>query len=124
MIVRLQLNLQPDFFILKNYCIGEFRLKTRTSTLAEKIIMIVGVIFCAILIPLLIINITIIVKGTLNPKTPPSIFGVTPLVVMSGSMDDGSKDCISTGDLIFSRNIDSDNFKNEILYLLWMANRP
>lgn len=86
-------------------------MKTRTSTLAEKIIMIVGVIFCAILIPLLIINITIIVKGTLNPKTPPSIFGVTPLVVMSGSMDDGSKDCISTGDLIFSRNIDTDNLK-------------
>lgn len=61
----------------------------------------VGAIVCVILCLLLICNLTIIIKGTLYPERPPSIIGITPMVVRSGSMSGDREGHIEVGDLIF-----------------------
>lgn len=68
----------------------------------KSIIPIISTVLCIIFSLILICNLTIIIKGTVNPKKPPSVFGVTPLVVMSGSMSGDAEDHIEVGDLIFS----------------------
>ena len=62
---------------------------------------VIGAVFCALFGFLLICNLTIILKGTLSPGKPPSVLGVTPMVVLSGSMSGDAEDHIEAGDLIF-----------------------
>ena len=50
------------------------------------ILSICMAVVCVLLSILLLCNITIIVKGTINTEKPPSVFGITPMVVLSGSM--------------------------------------
>ena len=63
--------------------------------------MIVGIALCVILGFILVCNLTIIIKGSVNPDTPPSVFGITPLVVLSGSMSGEDDGHIEIGDLVF-----------------------
>ena len=53
----------------------------------------------------------IIIKGAVNPDEPPSIFGVTPLVVLTGSMKGDRKDSFSEGSLIFVRDTDTEDLR-------------
>lgn len=64
---------------------------------------IIGTVLCIVFGLLLICNLTIIIKGTLNLEKPPSVLGITPMVVMSGSMSGDAEDHIEAGDLIFVR---------------------
>lgn len=66
----------------------------------------IGAIFCAALSLLLVCNLTLILKGAVNPDSPPSVFGVTPLVVLSGSMSGEREGHIETGDLVLVRGAD------------------
>lgn len=66
----------------------------------------VGIVLCVIFGFLLLCNITIIIKGSINPETPPSLFGTTPMVVLSGSMSGNAEDHIEVGDLIFISKAD------------------
>ena len=50
--------------------------------------MIAGVIMLVVLIPVLLLNTVIIVRGMMFSEDPPSVFGFTPLAVMTGSMED------------------------------------
>lgn len=50
------------------------------------VITVIGAVLCVIFGLMLILNVTIIVKGVINPNVPPSVFGITPMVVQSGSM--------------------------------------
>lgn len=62
------------------------------------------VVVCAIALILLVIlaiNLTLIIKGSLNKDVPPDIFGVAPLAVTSGSMDGEAEDSFGEGALIF-----------------------
>ena len=56
---------------------------------------------CSALLVILACNLTIIIKGTLHPDKPPTVFGVAPMVVLSGSMSGSAEDHIEVGDLIF-----------------------
>ena len=67
----------------------------------NKVTAAIGLVLCIIFGLMLICNLTIIVKGTLQPETPPSVLGITPMVVLSGSMSGDAKDHIEIGDLIF-----------------------
>lgn len=84
--------------------------KTKTSIL-HKILTVIGAILCAIFGFMLACNITIIVKATLNPDTPPSVFGFTPMAVLSGSMSGDAPDHIEVGDLIFVGKTDIQELK-------------
>lgn len=77
----------------------------------HKILTAVGVLLCIVLLPMLLINTVLIVKGTLDDTRPPSIFGVTPLVVLSGSMDDGKADAMQVGDMILVKDCDTTALK-------------
>ncbi len=72
---------------------------------------IVCIILIVLLLPLLACNITLVIEGMVDKKNPPGVFGVIPLAVLSGSMDDGSPDCIKRGDMIFVRKMDIDELK-------------
>lgn len=61
----------------------------------------VGFAACALFGCLLVCNLTIIIKGVMHPEQPPSVLGITPMVVRSGSMSGEREGHIEVGDLIF-----------------------
>ncbi len=69
---------------------------------SRKVLFIAGAVLCCIFALMLVCNLTIIIKGVINPEIPPSVFGVTPMVVQSGSMSGTAEDHIEVGDLIFT----------------------
>lgn len=81
------------------------------KTLAQKILTGVGIGLCAIFSFLLICNMVIIIKGSVSPEKPPSVFGVTPMVVLSGSMSGDAEDHIEVGDLVFINKADPDKLE-------------
>ena len=73
---------------------------------------IVGIVLCVILIPILIINVTLIIKSYANKDEVPKIGGYAPLIVMTGSMEPN----IKIGDLIFVKQIDANEIKvNDVI---------
>lgn len=86
--------------------------KAKQGTQRKRLIpTVIGTILCVVCGLLLICNLTIIIKGTLNPEKPPSVLGITPMVVMSGSMSGDAEDHIEVGDLIFVRNVEPENLQ-------------
>jgi signal peptidase len=74
---------------------------------ARWVITIIGIILCLTLVPVLIVNITIIVKSYVNPDKVPSFMGYKPFIVLSDSMNPG----ISAGDLVLTKEADTDTLK-------------
>ncbi len=92
------------------------KLKIPAGITVHNVLTVIGITITVILIPILLLNMILIVKGTANSDKPPSVFGVTPLVVLSGSMDDGSYGAIAIGDLILVKDVDATNLKeNEVV---------
>lgn len=89
---------------------NEKKKKEKKSSL-QLIMSIVGWILCIIFGLMLLCNLTIIIKGTIKPDTPPSVLGITPLVVQSGSMSGDAPDHIEVGDLVFVDKVDAKNLK-------------
>lgn len=59
-----------------------------TKRSAKNIVMTtLGVILAVVLVPILIMNTTIIVKSFLYPSQVPDFFGIKPFIVLSGSME-------------------------------------
>ena len=85
--------------------------KQKTST-AHKILTIAGTVLCIILIPILLINITLIAKSYINKDEVPSIGGTFPLIVLTDSMYPE----IESGDLIICRTAEVDEIEvNDII---------
>ena len=85
--------------------------KEKTST-AHKILKIVGTVLCIILIPILLINLTLIAKSYINKDEVPSIGGMLPLIVLTDSMYPE----IESGDLIICRTAEADEIEvNDII---------
>lgn len=85
--------------------------KEKTST-AHKTLTIVGTVLCIILIPILLINITLIAKSYINKDEVPSIGGTLPLIVLTDSMYPE----IESGDLIICRTAEADEIEvNDII---------
>ena len=85
--------------------------KQKTST-AHKILTIAGTVLCIILIPILLINITLIAKSYINKDEVPSIGGTLPLIVLTDSMYPE----IESGDLIICRTAEADEIEvNDII---------
>ena len=56
------------------------------KTVLNTILSVIGIVLCIVFGLMLVFNITIIIKGLVNPDTPPTVFGYAPLIVKSGSM--------------------------------------
>ena len=76
--------------------------KEKTTPL-HKILTVVGIVLCVILLPILIINITLIIKSYTSPDEVPTIGGWAPLIVLTDSMKGGEAN-INGGDLIFVKS--------------------
>lgn len=69
------------------------------------------ILICIILCFALACNLTFIVKGALSPERPPSVLGLTPMVVLSGSMSGQAEDSLEVGDLALIRRVEPDTLK-------------
>ena len=65
------------------------------------------VLVCVLLIPLLIVNLTIIVKSIADPDQVPGFLGYKPLIVLSGSMEP----TILPGDIVIVKEVPADTLK-------------
>lgn len=80
--------------------------KEKTSS-AHKVTTIIGAVLCVILLPILIINLTLIVKSYTNTEEVPSIGGVFPMIVLTDSMYPE----IASGDLIICKTAEAEDIK-------------
>lgn len=78
-----------------------------TTDSKQKVLTVIGVILCVILLPVLIMNITLIAKSYINTDEVPSLGGYCPLIVLTESMHPE----IKAGDLIICQTIDADDVK-------------
>lgn len=77
------------------------------STVRHRVLTVVGIVLCVVLIPILVVNVTLIVKSFTNSDEVPKIGGYCPLIVLTGSMEPE----IGSGDLIICKQIDSEQVK-------------
>lgn len=73
----------------------------------QRIMTVIGVVLCVVFIPLLLINVTLIVKSYTNPDQVPDFMGYKPFIVLSGSMEPE----IMTGDMVLVRNTDAGSLQ-------------
>ena len=85
--------------------------KKKTSV-THRVLTIVGTVLCIILIPILLINITLIAKSYINKDEVPSIGGTFPLIVLTDSMYPD----IKSGDLIICNTAEAEDVKvNDVI---------
>jgi signal peptidase len=78
----------------------------------QKIFWSIGVVLCVVLIPVLIMNVTMIVKSYLHPDKVPDFLGYKPFIVLSGSMEP----TIKSGDVAIIKEIDPKVLKvNDVI---------
>lgn len=63
---------------------------------------LIEILLCIIFVPIIIINVILIVSSYTHPNEMPSVFGIKPAIVLSGSMEPD----IKIGDLIFIHKTD------------------
>lgn len=81
--------------------------KNEKTSVTHKLASIIGVVLCVILLPILIINITLIVRSFMNQDEVPSVGGVFPLIVLTDSMYPD----IQSGDLIICHTEEPENIR-------------
>ncbi len=72
------------------------------GALRHRIWTIVGIVLCVILIPVLIVNCTLLIKGLVNKDEVPTFGSLVPLIVLTDSMHEE----FPSGSLIFSKETD------------------
>ena len=78
------------------------------SSLGHKILTGIGIILCVILIPILVINCTLIIKSYTNKDQVPSISGIFPMIILTDSMYPE----FESGDLIICNTAEPEEIKN------------
>ncbi len=73
----------------------------------HKLATIVGAVLCVLLLPILIINITLIVRSFVDQEKVPSVGGICPLIVLTDSMYPE----IQSGDLIICHTEKPENIR-------------
>lgn len=81
--------------------------KSNSSEKLHKSLTIIGIVMCVILIPMLIVNCTLIIKSFINKDEVPSIGGTMPLIVLTDSMYPE----IKSGDIIICKTIDAEEIE-------------
>ncbi len=61
--------------------------KPQGKTGGSSVLGVLAVVVCLILIPILVVNLTLIVQSFVNPTAVPSFMGYKPFIVLSGSME-------------------------------------
>ena len=74
----------------------------------HKTLTVIGTILCIILIPILLINVTLIAKSYINREEVPDVGGMLPLIVLTDSM----YPVIESGDLIICHTEEPENIQS------------
>lgn len=77
--------------------------KADKATARHKALTIIGIILCVILVPILIVNCTLIVKSYVNEDEVPDFGGTMPFIVLTDSMYPD----IKSGDIIICHTVDA-----------------
>lgn len=93
----------------------------RQNKKLKTLYLVLALVLCVFFGFMLLFNLVYIVKGVIVPDKPPSVFGIMPMVVKSGSMSGSAKDHIEVGDLIFIKGVDIDRL-NEGSVISFMEN--
>ena len=85
---------------------------SKTSTKApeaqrSKLLTVIGTILCILLLPILVINLTLIAKSYIHKDQVPSVGGIFPMIVLTDSMYPE----IESGDLIICRTADPEDIR-------------
>lgn len=86
---------------------GHTRAEKKQGGVLQTVLNIFGIILCALFIPVIILNMVMIVRSYTDPDHIPSVFGFSPVIVLSGSMYPE----FDTGDMIFIQAIDPDTLQ-------------
>lgn len=95
-------NLKEDF--KEEKVVKQKRVKEKPS-----ITTIFGVIVCALLLPILVVNIVLLAQSFINKDEVPSIGGYSPMVVLTNSMEPE----IDGGDLVIVKKIDPKEIEKD-----------
>ena len=68
---------------------------------------IIGIIICVLCIPIILLNAALIIRAYMYPDDIPSVFGVKPMICLSGSMSP----LFESGDMVFMKEVDADTLK-------------
>lgn len=79
--------------------------KAEKSTKLHKILTVIGWVLCIILVPILIVNCTLLIKSALNKNEVPDFGGAVPFIVLTDSMYPD----IKSGDLILCKTIEPED---------------
>ena len=77
--------------------------KARESSKSQRVLTVIGIVLCVILLPILIMNVSMIIQSYINKDEVPSIGSVIPMIVLTDSMDPE----IKGGDLILCEKVDA-----------------
>ena len=84
----------------------------RKGSLGHRILTVVGTVLCIILLPVLIINCTLIIKSYTNADEVPSVAGKFPMIVLTDSMYPE----IESGDLIICNTAEAHEIQvNDVI---------
>ncbi len=81
--------------------------KQEPISIQHRIFTVIGTILCIILLPILVVNITLIIKSYTNQDQVPSVGGYLPLIVLTDSM----YPVIESGDLIICHTAKAEDIK-------------
>lgn len=79
--------------------------KKNSGDAKQKFLTILGTVLCVILLPILIINLTLIAKSYINEDEVPSLGGMFPMIVLTDSM----YPIIESGDLILCHTLEAED---------------
>lgn len=85
-------------------------MKTETTaahSVRHRVFTVIGIILCAIFIPIIIINCTLIVKQFTDKDNVPSVGGIFPMIVLTDSM----KGTFDAGSLIICRTAQPEEIR-------------
>lgn len=78
----------------------------------QTVFNILGIVLCVIFIPIIILNVVMIVRSYIDPDRIPSVFGYSPVIVLSGSMSPA----FEAGDMIIIQKTDPYTLKvNDVI---------
>lgn len=71
-------------------------MKEKKKSSGSRVVTVVSILLCLILLPILVVNCTLLIKGLIKSDEIPSIGGIFPMIVLSDSMypEFGSGDLI------------------------------
>lgn len=81
----------------------------KSTSAGHKVLTAFGAMLCVILIPILILNCTLIVKSYMNKDQVPSVGGIFPMIILTDSMEP----VFSSGDMIVCHTIDAEDVKED-----------